>query len=213
MMATSPVYGFNRKMLLHARSTSPTAGHCFSIVETTQLIRMIRWIVSLWVPFLGTALLTPRDSAQTRPPTLVTVYSFQENSQLDGAQPYAGLVVDKDATLYGTTAFGGTSGLGTVFMLKPPLAAGGAWAEQILYNFVGGDRDGANPYGALVFDANGDIYGTTAAGGTVNVGTVFRLRRPAHTNGLWQETILHDFGAIGDGSNPRAGLVFGAGGK
>jgi uncharacterized repeat protein (TIGR03803 family) len=162
---------------------------------------------------LGMLLLAPRGSAQTRTGTFATLYSFQENNGQDGVQPYAGLVAGKDAVLYGTTPFGGTSGAGTVFKLTPPGAAGGAWEERILYNFVGGEHDGANPYGGLVLDANGDLYGTTAAGGPVNAGTVFKLRRPAQPPALWRETILHDFGAIGDGATPKAGLTVGANGE
>ena len=166
-------------------------------------------IASVW----GIALFAPCALAQTRTATFSTLYSFQSESSLDGAQPYAGLVAGADATLYGVTAFGGTAGAGTVFELKPQ-PAGGAWQERVIYGFLGGGRDGANPYGTLVFGSNGDLYGTTAAGGTANAGTVFKLRPSAHPNeGVWKESILHDFGAIGDGTNPMAGLIFGASGQ
>lgn len=157
------------------------------------------------------ALLAACASAQTV--TCKTLYSFQSDQHYDGAQPYAGLLAGANATLYGTTVFGGLHGAGTVFELKPPGAAGGAWTERVLYNFAGG-IDGANPYGGLVFDAAGALYGTTAAGGTANAGTIFKLRPPAHPNqGNWSEAILHYFGASGDGIDPQAGLVLGPNGE
>jgi uncharacterized repeat protein (TIGR03803 family) len=159
---------------------------------------------------LGVLLLAHLASAQTRAITFTTLYSFKGQGG-DGAQPYAGLAVGNNARLYGTTVYGGSSAAGTVFELAPPVAAGGAWRETVLYSFAGGN-DGANPYGGLVIGTNGSLYGTTAAGGTANAGTVFELAPPAAEGGIWKETILHDFGAIGDGADPQAGVVFGANG-
>jgi hypothetical protein len=61
-------------------------------------------------------------------------------------------------------------GGGTVFELTPQ--AGGGWTEQVLYSF-GKGPDGGNPYAGLIFDAAGNLYGTTAEGGTYSAGTVF----------------------------------------
>ena len=121
----------------------------------------------------------------------------------DGAYPQAGLISDIAGNLYGTTPNGGTDGLGTVFELTP--AGGGTWTEQVLLNF--NSTDGANPYGGLIFDAAGNLYGMTFNGGTFNYGAVFELT-PAG-GGTWTEKVLHNFNNDGtDGVNPDASLVF-----
>jgi uncharacterized repeat protein (TIGR03803 family) len=92
----------------------------------------------------------------------------------DGVQPYAGLIFDASGNLYGTTLNGGVHGLGTVFELT--LTAGGGWTETVLHNFNHNGRDGYNPhYAGLIFDASGNLYGTTYYGGVLNYGTVFEL--------------------------------------
>jgi uncharacterized repeat protein (TIGR03803 family) len=87
----------------------------------------------------------------------------------DGGFPQAGLIADSKGNLYGTTAYGGASKIGTVFKLSPPATAGGAWTETVLSSF--NYSDGANPVGIL--------YGTTSGGGVscpyVGCGTVFEL--------------------------------------
>src|SRR5664280_693963 len=100
------------------------------------------------------------------------LHSFNENGT-DGLNPYAGLIFDAAGNLYGTTFGGGAYGypFGTVFELTP--AAGGGWTEKVLHNFNNNGTDGAYPYAGLIFDAAGNLYGTTAHGGTYNYGTVF----------------------------------------
>jgi uncharacterized repeat protein (TIGR03803 family) len=95
------------------------------------------------------------------------LYSFTGNGT-DGANPYAALVEDTEGNFYGTTYYGGTSGAGTVFKLDS------TGKETILYDFTGGS-DGGNPYGAVVLDASGNLYGTTTTGGESDLGTVFKL--------------------------------------
>ena len=73
----------------------------------------------------------------------------------------------RDGNLYGTTNAGGTSGMGTVFMMTP------SGAITTLYNFSG--ADGWNPAGGLVLGTDGNFYGTTNIGGTNNLGTIFKL--------------------------------------
>jgi uncharacterized repeat protein (TIGR03803 family) len=112
----------------------------------------------------------------------------------DGANPYAGLVMDSSGNLYGTTENGGTSGFGTVFEIN----TGGT--ESVLHSFAGGATDGADPRASLILDPDGNLYGTTFAGGSANYGTVFEVDT-ANT-----ETILHSF--LGsDGANPFGGLT------
>lgn len=83
-----------------------------------------------------------------------------------------------------------------------------AWAastHKLLYSFSG-KPDGANPYGPLIFDSAGNLYGTTWSGGTNGFGTVFKLTL---SGGKWTETVLHNFsGDPNDGSNPESRLVF-----
>jgi uncharacterized repeat protein (TIGR03803 family) len=144
--------------------------------------------------------------------TETVLYALKGGS--DGAFPMAGLIIDAAGAFYGTTVQGGNSlcsgaGCGTVFKLSP--TAGGGWTETVLHRFTGG-RDGIGPVGDLVGDANGNLYGTTHAGGagcSDGCGTVFELSPAA--GGGWTETVLYAFKGGRDGAKPFAGLVAGAG--
>lgn len=129
----------------------------------------------------------------------------------DGASPRAGLIADGAGDLYGTTYNGGPSGWGDVYELSP--AAGGGYAESILYSFSGGS-DGGGSSGVLVRDSAGNLYGTTTTGGgLIGDGTVFKLTAG---NGGYTESILHVFtGNAGgsDGASPQAGLIFDSAGN
>ncbi|MGC2112385.1 MAG: choice-of-anchor tandem repeat GloVer-containing protein [Candidatus Korobacteraceae bacterium] len=129
-------------------------------------------------------------------------------SGTDGAYPDAGLIADGSGNLYGTTYGGGSRGAGTVFELSP--AEGGGWTEKVLHNF-GSGNDGAYPEAALIFDANGNLYGTTDSGGIhVYYGTVFELS--PREGGGWTERVLHSFGSGLDGRYP-SGVVLDANGN
>jgi uncharacterized repeat protein (TIGR03803 family) len=113
----------------------------------------------------------------------------------DGCSPATASITDTEGNLAGTTSNCGAHGYGTVFALV------GYGADGILYSFAG-SPDGSHPYGGLVMDKKGNLYGTTAYGGAYGYGTVFELS----ANGT--ETILHSFNYNGtDGCNPEAGLV------
>lgn len=128
--------------------------------------------------------------------TETVLYSFG-NQTGDGAYPAAGLLLDKQRNLYGTTVWGGSYDLGTVFKLAPE------GAETLLYSFGSQPADGANPLAGLVLDKHGNLYGTTNVGGAYEQGTVFKLT----PNGT--EAVLHSFGSQpGDGGYPSAGLAF-----
>ncbi|MGH6889209.1 MAG: choice-of-anchor tandem repeat GloVer-containing protein [Rhizomicrobium sp.] len=88
----------------------------------------------------------------------------------DGLYPFAGLIEDKNGNLYGTASAGGGDGNGTVFKLAPD------GTETVLHAFTGGSG-GAGPYAGLIKDANGNLYGTTYAGGAYGYGTVFRVKK------------------------------------
>jgi uncharacterized repeat protein (TIGR03803 family) len=87
----------------------------------------------------------------------------------DAGYPYAGLLIGSDGFLYGTSSQGGVNGFGTVFK------AGIAGTLNIVHAFAGAPADGAAPYGDLIVDSAGNLYGTTALGGANNAGTVFMI--------------------------------------
>ncbi len=122
------------------------------------------------------------------------LYSFTGGA--DGSEPYAGLVQDVQGNLYGTTLQGGAHGAGTVFRVTL------SGIETVLYNFTGG-ADGLEPYGGLVLDPQGNLYGTTLEGGAYGYGTVFEV---FPSSGIIR--VFHSFtGTGGDGADPYAGLV------
>jgi uncharacterized repeat protein (TIGR03803 family) len=129
------------------------------------------------------------------------------NDGTDGYLLYAGLVMDAAGNLYGTTYEGGTYNGGTVFELTP--TAGGGWTEQVLWSF-GNGTDGIEPQADLIFDAAGNLYGTTRVGGAYGPGTVFELT-PTGSGG-WTERVLHNFNGM-DGNNLSGGLIFDAAGN
>lgn len=121
----------------------------------------------------------------------------------DGRYPWnAGLVLDREGNIYGTTLQGGGcgGGCGTVFKLTP--TSDGHWKETTLYNF-NNDKYGSDPAAALTFDKAGNLYGTTSAGGLGN-GVVFKMTPQA--NGKWKYTVLHRFNGK-DGYSPQASVI------
>ena len=141
--------------------------------------------------------------------TYKTLHVFKGGE--DGAFPQASLVFDSTGSLYGTTAEGGGSctpgwACGVVFKLTPDL--NGDWKESLLYTFTG-DVDGSVPIAPLIFDAGGNLYGTTEYGGCPgwnSCGTVFQL--VPNANGSWTQTVLYAFGGGAGGHLPTGGLVF-----
>ena len=107
--------------------------------------------------------------------TETILYAFGDNGAYDGAHPLSSLVMDGAGNLYGTTQFGGVHNGGTVFKLSQ---RGGIWRETILHSFgkpTGAGPDGYAPWGSLVFDTAGNLYGTTSYGGPNDDGVVFEL--------------------------------------
>jgi len=131
-----------------------------------------------------------------------TLYAFK--GMPDAGFPFGGLNWDAAGNLYGTTYFGGNSGMGSVFQLSP--GPNGTWQENVLYNFQGG-TDGSLPTSTLIFDAAGNLFGTTSTGGrpSCDCGTVFKLTL---SGGSWNEKIVHFFGKGTDGYSPNYGLTF-----
>jgi uncharacterized repeat protein (TIGR03803 family) len=101
--------------------------------------------------------------------TFNTLWPFPLQNNSTG--PVDKLLMDAAGNLYGTTFGLGVYNLGTVFKLTP---SNGGWTYSSLHDFTGGS-DGLFPWSSLVFDANGNIYGTTTEGGAGNGGVVFEI--------------------------------------
>jgi uncharacterized repeat protein (TIGR03803 family) len=131
---------------------------------------------------------------------LSPIYVFTNGT--DGAYPRAALTVGSDGNFYGTAAYGGTNGAGTVFKVS----TNGAFTP--LYSFQTNHIDGVQPEAALVQDSEGNFWGTTSIGGTNGDGTIFMIT----PTGLL--TNLHTFtGSGADGSEPTAPLIAGLDGN
>ncbi len=155
--------------------------------------------------------------------TFKVIHSFSDYPN-DGAHPTRGNVVfDKAGNLYGTTAGGGSGygcgedGCGSVYELSPN--QDGTWTETVIYSFCPTScASGEAPYGGLVLDAKGNLYGTTAFGGSnclaLGCGVLFELSPPTEKGGAWTETVLHDFCSDPqgtqclDGWQPTGQLIF-----
>lgn len=122
------------------------------------------------------------------------MYSFTGSP--DGRNPYAGLVMDVAGNLYGTTEFGGTSDLGTIFQID---ASG---RQRVLHSFTGDSTDGSYPEASLIVDSVGNLYGTTFSGGSDGKGTVFLFETRQNT-----EVILYNFSGGADGGYPLGGIT------
>jgi uncharacterized repeat protein (TIGR03803 family) len=130
---------------------------------------------------------------------LTTLRSFT-GSGTDGSEPTAPLIQGPDGNFYGTTAYGGTRGSGTVFRITPQ----GVWTN--LHSFTNG-IDGALPWAALVLGTDGNFYGTTYSGGTYGYGTIFTITSAGAL------TPLYSFSNGTDGGEPYAALVQGDNGN
>jgi uncharacterized repeat protein (TIGR03803 family) len=119
-------------------------------------------------------------------------FSTSSNSASEGSLPAASLVLDGLGNLYGTAASGGSSNLGTVFKLRSD-----GTGFHVLHSFTDRADDGASPWGSLIMDGSGILYGTTISGGSsASNGTVFKMK----TDGTSFQ-LLHSFaGGASDGS-------------
>jgi uncharacterized repeat protein (TIGR03803 family) len=142
--------------------------------------------------------------------TTWTYSALNSFSGTSGQLPVGNLIADAAGNLYGTTLTGGASGTGTAFELSPPAPGSKAWTETVLVSFNG--ATGKNPYGSLIMDAAGNLYGTTAQGGAKNMGIVFKLSPPTGGGTAWTETVLTSFNGA-DGEYPSASLIADADGN
>ena len=137
--------------------------------------------------------------------TLTVLYSFG-NQTADGAGPEAAPATDSAGNIYSTTSAGGTSGLGTIFKITPSSGSTNSTLTT-LHSFTAatGSSPGTNN---LVIGTDGNIYGTTTAGGSNGTGVVFQMT----PSGTYK--VLHSFGSVTspvatNGTVPAAGLVEG----
>jgi uncharacterized repeat protein (TIGR03803 family) len=153
---------------------------------------------------IAIVMLAPGTLAQSK---YTTLYAFNGT---DGQNPFGSLNFDQAGNLYGTTFTDSVDGAGTVFKLNQ--SRNGSWKEKVLHRFKG--KDGRYPGANLIFDAAGNLYGTTGEGGSSSrcrdgCGVVFKLT--PNPNGSWKEKLLYQFGKGGtqDGAHPfYSGLIF-----
>ena len=159
-------------------------------------------------PLLQIGLATAIAIALTLPAQAQTFTVIHNFFGSDGANPVAGLTIDARGRLYGTTQSGGPENgscfqeqCGSVFRLAPQ---GSGWILNPLYQFAG-PSDGATPMARPVFAPNGELYGTTTAGGAalcegLGCGTVYGLQPPptACTTARcpWLEHVVYSFGGV-----------------
>lgn len=116
------------------------------------------------------------------------------------------VVFGKDGNLYGTTSFYGPNDGGIAYKLIPTGA--NSWQEETLYAF-GQSGEASRPFGGLIFDEAGNLYGTSSEGGTScnpGCGTVYELS--PSKSGAWTETVLYSFTGGSDGGDPHGALAF-----
>jgi uncharacterized repeat protein (TIGR03803 family) len=141
-----------------------------------------------------------------RPPSSVAssfnvIHAFTGGA--DGSSGSAGRMILHDGHLYGAATTGGSNGSGVVFELT--LRPLGGWDFRTIYTFQG-QPDGSFPYGALLFDGSGNVYGTTYYGGANGIGAVYKLSpQPV---GEWTEEVIYSFQEGTDGNSPISNLVF-----
>jgi len=164
----------------------------------------------IWLLFVGVGWLLP--SAFVLGQALTILHNFGDGTvPHDGVGPASALVLSYDGNYYGVTHGGGTQGNGTIFKMTP----GGT--VSALHNFGDGSAlnlnstkataDGSEPVG-IILASDGNFYGTTSAGGSENLGTVFQMTPQGVV------TVLHSFGGgTTDGAGPQAGLTQGADGN
>jgi uncharacterized repeat protein (TIGR03803 family) len=157
-----------------------------SMKRIVNVLDKLNWRKRLCAVFVLCAAATIAIPAQT----FATVHSFDGT---DGEYPIGVLVQVTNGDLYGTTYEGGANGDGTVFKITP------SGTLTTLYSFCSqsGCADGSGPEGGLVQATNGDVYGTTSAGGANGDGTVFKITLGGTL------TTLHSFDGT-DGAYPEA---------
>jgi uncharacterized repeat protein (TIGR03803 family) len=161
------------------------------------------------------ALLMIFPATQLHAQTFTVLHTFTGAG--DGANPYAGLTMDRSGNFYGTASAGGSGGWGTVFKL---IGSGSRWTFKPLYGFQGTFADGFTPMAAVTIAADGSLYGTTLGGFAGQCcGLVYNLKpsptRPPSALAPWLETVLYHFDTDGspDGYSPVAEVTLDSAGN
>ncbi len=164
-------------------------------------------ILPLAITLVLTIIAIPSAQAQT----FSVIYTFAGHSS--SSNPIAGVTLDQHGNLFGTTAWGGAFGGGTVFELK---RTQGGFTYSDLHD-LGSGEDGSFPWGGITIGPNGTLYGATYTGGTLGHGIIFNLRPPAticrSVTCPWDETVLYNFMRADDGGDAQASVVFDANGN
>lgn len=148
------------------------------------------------------ALVPAWSAAQTE-----TVLHYFTDSGVDGYRPLSSVSMDSAGRLYGTTYWGGlgAKSSGTVYQLTPN--GNGSWNEQVLHTFYEYASAGYGPWGDVILDSAGNVYGTTFLGPGGEGGGVFELM--PEESGVWAYKVLHVFnGDGGDGLSPQGNIIF-----
>jgi uncharacterized repeat protein (TIGR03803 family) len=195
---------------------SPSDGYAGNIIYTTPFItgtggyggltmdasgNIFGISVQAYRPRIATAFeLSPNGSGGWNSKV---IFTFPVNAYPEGVP-----TLDKAGNLYSTSEGLGDKNLGTVYELSP--VKNGTWTGRILHSFQGGASDGAAPFDGITFDADGNMYGTAAAGGPDNRGTVFELSPVGQ--GHYQEKLLWSFDRK-DGNQPLASVFLDSAGN
>jgi uncharacterized repeat protein (TIGR03803 family) len=132
------------------------------------------------------------------------LYNFGDPQTGVGGYPVAGLITDRAGNFYGGTVGDGTAA--SVFELSP---SGSGWQLTVLHSFAI-SNNALGPFGNVVLDNNGNLYGTTMSLGAYGMGNVFKLSPSG--NG-WTYTDLYDFTNNGDGEYPAGDLIIDSAGN
>jgi uncharacterized repeat protein (TIGR03803 family) len=124
---------------------------------------------------------------------LTLLHSFAGGTT-DGCYPLGTPAMDTKGNLYSTAEGCGASGVGIVWRVSKK------GVETVLHTFTGSSSDGGSPLSGVIWDAKGNLYGDTQAGGASGLGTVYELTRKGTL------TLLHSF-AGADGANPFGGVL------
>ena len=176
----------------------------------------------LAVDSLGTLYVTTSETVfELKPPselgamwTATTVWDFSDEGG-QGSGPTASVIVGPDGALYGTTSGGYENKDGSVFRFA---RENGHWTKSVIWSFSQIDGDGSDPYGGLIMDASGVIYGTTSDGGNEGCGgflesgcgIVFRLSPPLVRSDTWTENVIYKFPGGQGGGVPSSSLFMDA---
>ncbi|HEV3305622.1 MAG TPA: choice-of-anchor tandem repeat GloVer-containing protein [Candidatus Sulfotelmatobacter sp.] len=153
-------------------------------------------------------LFAPAARAQPNIASEQVLYLLGDSDLDSGAVPIPAPTFDNAGNLYGSTTVGGIYGGGTIFEL---INSNGTWTFSVLYNFGSIPDDGAYSASPLIFDASGNLYGTTQSGGDHGYGTVFELT--SNQSGEWTEKQLYSFQGGTDGAFPQGNIALDSGGK